>query len=220
VHLLRKLLPYLWGAVAVVLLQLGWVFFTRHQADRRMEDRVREHQDRAEARNGPVPSGSALRIPWFYANSGEIVRGNQAVICYGVENAANVRLEPPVESLAPAYNRCFAVLPQQTTTYTLVAQDSEGASVSASLRVEVKPPPPSILFVTISAKEIRRGQPWLFCYGVRNATAARLEPTGMKLTPVEKRCLRMFPVRTTDFTLVASDDLGRTDREKFTVTVR
>jgi hypothetical protein len=218
-RILRKLVPYIWGAVALAVLQLGWVVFTRHEADRRME---RASEDRVARASRPwqAPGGTELRIPWFYANRGEIVRGEQAVICYGVENAESVQLEPPVEKLAPAFNRCFAITPQHTTTYTLSAAGAGGKTAQVSLTVQVTPPPPSILFVSLSDKEIRRGQPWTLCYGVRHATAAMLEPLRMKLTPVESRCVRLYPVRTTDFTLLALDDQGRTDRERFSLTVR
>jgi hypothetical protein len=37
---------------------------------------------------------------------------------------------------------------------------------------------------------------------------------------VEKNCLRLFPVRTMDLSLVVADGLGRTDREKFSLTVK
>ena len=42
----------------------------------------------------------------------------------------------------------------------------------------------------------------------------------MKPAPGEKFCLRLFPVRTTHFTLTASDDPGRSDSENFSLTVR
>jgi hypothetical protein len=218
-QLLRKMVPYLWGAVAVVLLQFGWVMLARHDADRRMKQAIRS-QSGLVAPNATLASGTALRIPWFYANSGEIVRGEQAVLCYGVENAAAVWIEPAVESLQPVFNRCFGVQPAQSTTYTLVAEDRVGERVSAALRVEVRPPPPTILFVSASDKEIRRGQPWTFCYGVKNGRSVRLEPLYPKLPAVEKNCLRLFPVRTMDLSLVVADGLGRTDREKFSLTVK
>ncbi len=215
---IRKMAPYLWGAVAVAGLQLGWIWLSRHLADRRME-RAAEQRQQRDAGTLP-PAGTALRIPWFYANSGVITEGEHAVVCYGVENAAAVRLEPPVEELKPSFNRCFAIAPKTTTTYTLTAEGADGKLASASFTVQVEPPPPRILFVSLSEKEIQRGQPWTMCYGVAHASKAWLDPGTVNLPVSEKRCMRSFPVRTTNFTLVAADDLGRTDRERFRLVVR
>jgi hypothetical protein len=216
---IRKVLPFLGVAMAVALVHLAWVMASREAANRRMEAAAAARQARS-ARGLPPSPGDALRIPWFYANRGDITEGEHAVVCYGVENARRVRLEPAVERLTPAYNRCFAVEPESTTRYTLVAADAAGREVSASFTIRVNPAPPSILFVSISDREIRRGHPFTLCYGVRHATSVRLDPLNMTLTPVEKSCRRWFPLQTTQFTLVASDDAGRADREKFTLTVR
>lgn len=217
---LRKLLLYSWGAVALVLLQTGWLFVTRTQSNRRMERAASERLARRDSPALPAMGGAGLRIPWFYANTGALVRGQQAVICYGVENATAVRLEPPVEQVAPTYNRCFAVVPERTTTYTLYALGERGEAASASFSIAVTPPAPSILFVSVSAKEIRRGEPWTFCYGVRHATVVMLEPLGLKLPAIERRCTRFYPARSTDFRLIATDELGRSQSETVSLVVR
>jgi hypothetical protein len=217
---LRKFVLYSWGAVVLVLLQTGWLFFARTQSSRRIERAASERMARRDSPALPATGGAGLRIPWFYANTGALVRGQQAVICYGVENATAVWLEPPVEQLAPTYNRCFAVVPERTTAYTLHALGEQGEVASASFSIAVTPPSPSILFVSVSAKQIRRGDPWTFCYGVRHATGVMLEPLGLKLPTVERRCTRFYPARSADFTLVATDELGRSERETVSLVVR
>lgn len=216
---MRRVMLYMWVAVGAASVYLVWVGTTRYLDNRRWEETAKAREQRRYPRI-EENAGTAVRILQFYSNTGELVRGEHAVVCYGVQNARAVRLDPPVEQLKPALNRCFAVTPAHTTTYTLLADGFDGLQASASFTLEVRPPPPTILFVALSDREVRRGHPLTICYGVANATSARLEPIGRGLSPVAKSCLRLFPVRTTDFTLVAAGQNGRTDREKFTITVK
>jgi len=86
--------------------------------------------------------------------------------------------------------------------------------------LDLRPAPPSILFVAISQKDIRRGQPLAVCYGVKQAVKVRLDPGGVSLPPMEKSCIQFYPARPTAYTLVATGEDGRTDREQFTVGVK
>ena len=56
----------------------------------------------------PAPPKEKLaapaRILQFYAASGAVDAGENVTICYGVEDAKSVRIEPPVEELKPALN--------------------------------------------------------------------------------------------------------------------
>src|SRR5512147_115709 len=79
-----------------------------------------------------------VKISQFYANTGEVERGTPVTICYGVENARAVRIEPPVETLKPAVSRCFSVTPDHGATYTLIAEGSDGKTATATFRVNVK----------------------------------------------------------------------------------
>lgn len=217
---MRRALAYTWAAaIGMALLYLAWVGATRYLGQRAME-RSREAA-RAPAQAVPKsPAGAGVKILHFYASTGQLTKGDRASVCYGVENARSVRIEPAVEELKPAMNRCFPITPEAATTYTLVAEGRDGTRASASFTVNVKPAPPKILFIALSSKEIRRGEPLTVCYGVSNADAVRLEPVAWPLRPVEKDCVKLYPVRTTNFTVVASGAEGMTDREKFTVKVR
>jgi len=217
--LMRKFLPYTLAALGLALLYLGWVAATRFFANRDFERAAKERQARPSARREET-GGTAVKILQFYASTGEVTKGQHVIVCYGVENARAVRIEPAIEELKPARNRCFSVFPERTTTFKLLADGPEGKQVSESFTVQVNPAPPSILFVTISHKEIKRGQPWTLCYGVANATTVRIEPAIQPLQVSEKNCIRTYPLRTTTYTLVASGAGGREDREKFTVTVK
>lgn len=216
---IRKILPYTLAAVGLALLYLGWVAATRYFANREAERAAKARQARPSVR-AEETGGTAVRILQFYASTGEVTKGQHAIVCYGVENARAVRIEPPIQELKPARNRCFSVFPERATTFKLVADGVDGKEVSESFTVKVNPAPPSIVFVAISSKEIKRGQPWTMCYGVANATAVRLEPAIQPLEVGERQCIRTFPMRTATYTLIASGAGGREDREKFTVTVK
>src|SRR4051812_22198007 len=71
-----------------------------------------------------------VKITQFYAPAASLARGESINLFYGVENAAPLRTDPPVEKLGPALTRCFPVSPVSTTTYTLTAEDRSGKSDS------------------------------------------------------------------------------------------
>jgi len=83
-----------------------------------------------------------VRITQFYATSAATPRGESINLCYGVDNATAVRIEPPVESLKPALSRCISVAPAETTTYTLTAEDQSGKRTTQSVTVRVTGPVP------------------------------------------------------------------------------
>jgi len=91
---MKRLSVLLRIVLAVVLAQLAWTLLQRHDADLRIR-RV------LEGRNAPAkalpPDNGAVKIVQFYARAAEIVDGDRDVICYGVRNVKDVRLEPPVE---------------------------------------------------------------------------------------------------------------------------
>jgi len=184
-----------------------------------MEHAIEAKRGAAE-RTAVDDGGTAVRIVQFYARSGAIIEGEQNLICYGVENAKEVSMEPAVETLYPTRNRCFFHEPRRDTTYTLTAVGYDGARTSATFRVRVEPAPPAILFVAQSQNEIHPGDAVTVCYGVAHATSVRLEPIGWTLAPASRNCTRLYPRATTAFTLVAAGEGGRTDRQKFTVTVK
>jgi len=202
--------------LSLAVTRLGWVWLARHDGRLRMEDATQAR--RGQHYQIPTDNG-AVGITQFYARSGEVTAGDSNLICYGVRNATSVRIEPPVENLAPSMNRCFSVEPQQDTTYKLVAEGTDGSQVSESFRVRVKPAPAAILMFTTSERQIPRGEAVTLCYGVAHASAVRLEPSGWTLPPTAKNCTRFYPKATATYTLVATGD-GGTDRKAFSVTVR
>jgi hypothetical protein len=207
------------GAAALALAYLAGVAVTRYNANREWE-RARNAQAAAKYAAPVETAGTGVRILQFYASSGEVTKGDHAIVCYGVENARSVWLDPAVEQLDPARNRCFSISPERTTTYKLTAAAQDGREVSEAFTVKVVPAPPRILFVELSSKEVKRGEVFTMCYGVKDASEVHLDPLGWKLAPAEKNCRMWYPVQTMKYTLTASSPDGRKDQEKFTIKVK
>ncbi len=186
---------------------------------------------RTDPEAGPPPAGAApVRIVHFYASAAEVAAGQTVTICYGVENAANVRLDPPVEPLEPLFNRCFAVSVSRTTTYTLTAEGPDGRTVSESFTVRVRGSGPSrqrppeaegmIRMFVASAEEVRSGETVTLCYGVVGAATVRVGPYGLPLQPAEKYCFLVKPAATTTYVLTATGPDGRIEQAQLIVRVR
>jgi hypothetical protein len=59
-------------------------------------------------------------------------------LCYGVNAAAKVRIEPELPNIYPALSNCVDIAPTQTTTYKIIAEDKAGKSVDAQLEINVR----------------------------------------------------------------------------------
>jgi hypothetical protein len=206
------------GAVtAIAFANLAWVWLARHDSNLRLERRLDARRHTALLNSS---SASRVKITQFYATSAEITDNDHATICYGVEDARSVRLEPAVATLSPALTRCFWVEPRQDTTYRLTAEGDAGDADQSSFRLRVKPAPPSILFLALSHGDIVKGDAVTMCYGVDHASTVRLEPIGWPLFATRKNCVRFYPPGTMRYTLVAAGASGSADRESFRVRVR
>jgi hypothetical protein len=136
--------PLLYSAVAFlsVLVYLGWIFFSRWQENRGIEQRAAERQAAAQQEQDRATveqmGGKELAIQNFYGNPGVVHRGESVQLCYGVANAKVVTLVPQDNPVWPSYSRCVDVKPTKTTTYTLTAQDAAGHSVTQTLEIKVR----------------------------------------------------------------------------------
>jgi len=192
----------------------------------------------AACRPAPKPQSEAkppeqppVRITHFYASPPVLEPGRHATVCYGVENARAVRLDPPVEELRPAYNRCFQVAPPRDTTYTLVAEGHDGKTVSASFELKVAgarpakkaaPPPspePLIQEFTATPLETAPGGRVTVCYAVTENASIRLQPD-VERPPGPRACFSVALRETTRYTLTVTDPSGRTETQSLTVKVR
>lgn len=84
-----------------------------------------------------VDPAKGLKILMFYASPGVVRKGENATICYGVMNAVAVEIDPPVETLRPAFNHCLSVGPAADTRYTLTAKDKGGKTASETFVIRV-----------------------------------------------------------------------------------
>jgi hypothetical protein len=135
-NLLRRLLPYLTVALVIAIIYDGWIFFSRwnYAREGRKAEQLKEAQDARQTLE--LLGGDRLKILDFYGPAA-IRRGEHATICYGVNAAEHVRIDPPVEQLQPAFSRCFQVAPLRDTDYKLTAEDRTGHSVTQSLTIKV-----------------------------------------------------------------------------------
>jgi hypothetical protein len=135
----RRALPYVSVAVVLAVAYDGWFFYSRWN-DARQAVKAEVRQEAQDARRTlELLGGDQLKILNFYATPGAIRRGGHATICYGVNAAQRVRIEPPVEQLHPAVSHCIGVSPLRDTDYKLTAEDRAGHAVTQRLTVKVAP---------------------------------------------------------------------------------
>jgi len=163
-----------------------------------------------------------LKITQFYSDP-TVVRGSAAKVnlCYGVEGAKTVTLDPPVERLWPTIARCFEVNPTATTTYTITAEDGAGGKVSQKTIVQFGPPAAKILEVSVNALEIKAGEVFPFCVSAVHVKSWNLSAGKWRTPPTEKGgCALDYPKVTTTYVITATGPMGETDTERVTVTVK
>jgi hypothetical protein len=200
-------------AIGVVVTNLAWVFLSR------MPAAPHAVKQKAGAWTGYDVPGPGVKILQFYAGRNEVVRGEHAIVCYGVANAKAVRIEPAVERLAPNPNRCISVTPEDTTTYTLHADGKDGSSEQASFTIKVLPAPPNIKMAAVSDKEVRRGESVTVCAVIDHATSARIEPINLNVPATgEPVCVKWYPAASMSYHIVARG-IGGEDKIPFKVGV-
>jgi hypothetical protein len=135
--------PYLYSGIVLlgVIVYVGFILISRRESNRAYDRRTAEkaaEQQRAEDRAVIEQlGGSDLAIRSFYVSPKAIHRGETAQLCYDVDNAKTVTLDPPVADVWPSHTRCFDLSPTKTTNYTLTIKDSSGKTVSQSVSLEV-----------------------------------------------------------------------------------
>lgn len=137
--LLQGILPYTTVAVIVAALYVAWTFYSRYESNKQAMQRIQAEREAARKRVVDQIYGSGeIRFSTFGADSGFLKRGETTELCYGVVNAKNVKLDPPVEQIKPSYHHCIEIAPKKTTTYTITADDGAGHSKAESLTVHVQ----------------------------------------------------------------------------------
>ena len=176
-----------------------------------------------------VSQPAAARILQFYASPVTIAKGDRTLLCYGVEGAASVRLDPAVEEIAPSRTRCIEAKPAASTKYTLYARNQNGDEVSQHIEVVIDPKLPRaaadtgagagaggglILFFSAGVQgKVAKGAQVPLCYGVKGASAVSLSPPVMALTPSERICFQVSPQKSANYVLTAVSASGEKDTE-------
>jgi hypothetical protein len=127
-----KIVRIMWVPLLLSFGYTGWIFWQRHIANSAQQDLP------AWSANPMAAYGNSVKILGFYTKQREIDSHQEALVCYGVVNAAAVRLDPPVEKVWPAVTRCFQVTPAKSTRYTLTAESAEHTTVSESIDIAVR----------------------------------------------------------------------------------
>ena len=129
-------------AVAIALLYVGWVFFSRWQENRAIEQKTKDEAVQKQRENDRASvellGGNEFAIQMFYASPGLIRRGESTRLCYGVSNAKTLKLEPQSNPVWPSHSHCVEVAPAKTTTYTLTIEDAAGNTKSQTVEVKVQ----------------------------------------------------------------------------------
>ena len=123
----------------VALAYDGWIFYSRWSEARDGEKAQAAKEAEAARRIVDALGGDHLKILDFYASPATIHRGQHASICYGVNAAKSVRIDPPIEQLHPAVSNCFQVAPSRDTDYKLTVVDATGHTLTQSLSIQVAP---------------------------------------------------------------------------------
>ncbi len=219
---IRRLAPFTTAALALSVVYVGWEFLSRRTAERNAEDRIRQ-KEAAKYLGLEADSSSGLKILHFYAAPAVFREGDRGVLCYGVREAASVKLEPAIADLSPSPNRCIAIEPVQTTEYTLTAAGAGGMTVSASFVLQVTPDPdkqPKIVYFSKGGKQQDGARTiYSLCFETRNAREVRIEPRVFPPGPLFRGCFYVAPEVSTTYRLTVTDARGRQAERELAVKV-
>lgn len=168
----------------------------------------------------PAPPIFPPKITQFYASPGLLPAGESTLLCYGVESAVSVTLDPGGESLSPALARCIEKTPTVSTTYTLTAKGKDGRTVTQTTAVKTGTTRLKFLDLAISAPQVKAGELVSFCFKAQGAVGVsggpgRFQKGGLPAGD----CLIDQPRKTTTYQLTVRGANGQTDTERMTVKV-
>ena len=183
-------------------------------------------QQKQPAARPPQPG----KILAFYPGQAAVSPGDQAQVCYGVEDVTSVRLDPPVAEIRPLTSKCIWFKPPRTMDLTMIAVGADGKEIKESIRVTVKagaaptttnaPAPSTGLIETFIATSgtIAPGGASTICYVLREPAKVTLDPSSGELGSDLRKCVLVRPAKTTVYTLRAAAG-GNSDSATVTIKV-
>ncbi|MCZ2156804.1 MAG: hypothetical protein LC114_23400 [Bryobacterales bacterium] len=177
-----------------------------------------------------------VKISAFYPGQAFVAPGDRAQVCYGVENAVSVRLEPPVAEIRPLTTKCVWFRPEKSLSLTLIAVGAGGEEARQTIEISVKAGAPRsspassdeeahetegglIGTFVATATQLPPGGTTTICYVLRKPATLRLEPSIGDLGTDLKKCIIARPATTTRYTLTATAG-GETDTASVTIVVK
>jgi hypothetical protein len=126
-------------AFLFVGLYVGWVFYSRWEANQDLAEKAAEKQRAQNQQTFEAMGGDHFEILDFAADPPVLPAGERSSLCYSVSNAKAVKIEPQAEEpVWPAFSRCVHVSPRKTTKYTLTIEDGAGNTKTAVVEVKVR----------------------------------------------------------------------------------
>jgi len=128
--------------VAIALLIVLWILFSRWQENRSIERRASEESARKQLENDRITleqlGGKDLAIQSFYASPGAVHKGENLQLCYGVANAKTVKLASPSQIRSGPPTRAASAYHHKKPQPTLTISDASGNIKTQSLQVKVE----------------------------------------------------------------------------------
>jgi len=165
-----------------------------------------------------VSTGTVPQIVVFVATPQNIDPGSSTKLCWQVNNATSISIQPGVGSNLNA-NDCATVTPTATTTYTLTATNATG-QIQANATVNVGTVK-ILSFTATPAFIASRGDPTTLAWTTQNATSIVLisSELGPQTLPVNGS-LVVRPTTDTTYTLTAYGPGGQTVSVSISVLIR
>jgi hypothetical protein len=167
-----------------------------------------------------------VKILAFYPRDAVVTEGEKTLLCYGVSNAASVRVDPPVDGVSPSLTRCVEIRPKVETRYTLTAVGSDGQSVSQSATVRIGTDTSSLPRITSfkiegTSKDYAGKTIYTLSFADQNAEEVSISPPVFPtLHGAPSGQFSVKPEKTTTYTLSVKGKNGRVAQKQLTVEVK
>lgn len=151
-----------------------------------------------------IPEAILPSIEYFTANPESINRGESSTLSWSVSNATTITIDQGVGTVSA--KATTEVSPEETTTYTLTATNSDGQK-SQSCTVEIILNPPTIEYFTATPESIMLDSYSTLSWSTTNATAISVSP-GVG-TVSATGTVEVSPEDTTTYMLTATNSDGQ-----------